>query len=301
MLRASANLKMLGELGKVRSVLDVGASRGAFYEAFREINSVAKYAAIEKDDLMLSLLHNLGVPVLGSDVEELELPKRAYDLIYCSHTLEHLVSPRQTLMKLGEAITDGGRAFFEVPNFEIVVRSDFVEEFFLDKHAFHFTELTFLSMLGSYGWRPISLFVDDENISVIAAPRERDEVTILGASPLLSKNLMDAYLERKVEAIEKLATIATRLNKLARETSLAIWGAGRIFDALIEAGFQAERACVIDKYLDAVNGNTVYRPYFLKRCKPEVVVICSRTYKDEIREEAKGLVPEAKILVWNEV
>lgn len=60
---------------------------------------------------------NVVIPGVQKIAEtEKEIPgDRVYDLIICSHVVEHLADPKPTLQKLAQHLTDAGRIYVEVP------------------------------------------------------------------------------------------------------------------------------------------------------------------------------------------
>ena len=58
-----------------------------------------------------------------------------------SHTLEHLKSPNEIFFKIKSTLKSDGILYIEVPNIEFLKQSDIVEEWFIDKHLYHFPDI----------------------------------------------------------------------------------------------------------------------------------------------------------------
>ena len=58
--------------------------------------------------------------------------------------------------------------FLEVPNIEVISHPNNTEEFFIDKHNFHFTNETIDAYLSKCGFEVIHRRADELNVSVFA-------------------------------------------------------------------------------------------------------------------------------------
>lgn len=154
-LRTQAALDLLGDLSGTRACLDVGSNRGDFVLRLREQAPGAAIDAIEPDAGVVDEYRDRCSLTIGR-LEHVELPTHRYDLIYCSHTLEHLAAPREETRRLATALAPGGRLFIEVPNLDLLDRDDLVEEWFIDKHLYHFSRATLLALLATAGLSPRS-------------------------------------------------------------------------------------------------------------------------------------------------
>ena len=52
------------------------------------------------------------------DIETASLPEK-FDLIFCSHVLEHLKDPKQAFLNIKKMVKKGGQAYIFVPEYEI--------------------------------------------------------------------------------------------------------------------------------------------------------------------------------------
>lgn len=156
------------DLRTVRNCLDIGANRGSFTLRLHEIAPQANILAIEPDGNIVADYADVpGIELVVDRIERVSLPEERFDLVYCSHTLEHLRSPRQVLGQMKQAMTHDGVLFLEVPNLDFIGREDVLEEWFIDKHLYHFSEEALRNYLRATGFRVAGGLSnqDDENIT----------------------------------------------------------------------------------------------------------------------------------------
>ena len=141
--RAEANLATLQPFlpkNKPIRVLDVGANRGAFALELKSHYPKAQIIGIEPDERVVGAWAGQpGFTWLNARLEQTRLEDEGFDLIYSCHTLEHLKSARDALLAHRAALAPNGYLLVEVPNAALLSSNDIVEEFFIDKHLYHFT------------------------------------------------------------------------------------------------------------------------------------------------------------------
>jgi SAM-dependent methyltransferase len=306
-----ATLSRAFDLRSVRHCLDVGSSRGSFALALLEAAPEARVRAIEPDGrIVASYAGHARIDLVRGRLEDITLPDGSFDLIHCSHTLEHVLSPWRALAKLRRALSPDGRLFVEVPCLDFIGGSDVIEEWFLDKHLFHFTRPLLARYLALTGFDvgPGGIHGDGENITAIATPVEipypgeiRDEQEVRRSLTFIAR------YQRTVAANRKRLRRAVRaLNHLGK-TRIVVWGAGRLFDSMVRfGGLDPGRLTgVVDshlvRYVDSVHGRPVVDPKRLAALQPDLIVIASRTYFDEIRRQAAGLVPDCATVGFTEL
>jgi SAM-dependent methyltransferase len=294
-------------LEAVQQCLDIGANRGSFVLRLQEIAPQAEITAIEPDrHVVEGYAGNPGIHLIVGRIEGVELPRQRFDLVYCSHTLEHLRSPRETLKKIAQALAPGGTLFLEVPHLHYLHREDLLEEWFLDKHLYHFSPAVFTDYLRLAGLRLLSSLPDPqtENITVIA----QKNGSVLPRTSAWDKRRGPENLEllaRYCTTLEKnqqtLKRVSRNLEELAGARRVVIWGAGRIFDSLVQHGGLKVQvlAGLVDRYLadlvGEVHGLKLARPADLPGLAPDLVVVASRTFLEEIRQEVAQLAPSCQV------
>lgn len=146
-------------------ILDYGCANGEFLSVFSK-----KYPAYSLSGFDLSRKYENALqklPKFERLYQEGELPSHAFDVISLIHTLEHLVTPIETLKSIQHALKTGGVLFIQVPN---LVRSPF--DLVIADHLLHFSPETLSDVLSRAGFEIIALSTDAvyKEISVLAVP-----------------------------------------------------------------------------------------------------------------------------------
>jgi len=309
--RAEANLSTLKPfLTKRRPlrVLDVGASRGAFTLELSAAYPNAEIVSIEPDERVVTAWAGKpGLTWLHARLEETNLAADAFDLVYSCHTLEHVKSARDALRHHWETLKPRGHLLLEVPNLAMIGLNDIVEEFFIDKHLYHFSARTLARLLAASGFRAVAVADprDAVNITIVAvkadagaAPVESDAREVEAATALIS-----SYHATRLQNLSALVSVAGMIDAMAPRR-VAVWGAGRLLNSLIENGGlkPASLTAVVDKHLiryaQDAHGVRLTAPTDLARLKPDIVVVMSRSFAGEIRKEAQARVPGCEVIAY---
>jgi 2-polyprenyl-3-methyl-5-hydroxy-6-metoxy-1,4-benzoquinol methylase len=312
--RAEANLSTLKPfIAKHRPlrVLDVGASRGAFSLEMKGAYPNAEIIGLEPDERVVGAWANKpGFSWLHARLEATRLEPESFDVIYSCHTLEHVKSGREALRHHWEALKPHGHLLIEVPNLAMIGLSDIVEEFFIDKHLYHYSLRTLSRLLGASGFRTVLVADprDTINVTIVAvkdttgaAPVESDTREVESASSLIS-----SYHAARMQNLAALTSVARMIDAMAPR-KVAVWGAGRLLNSLILNGGlkPASLAAVVDKHLiryaSDAHGVPLTAPTELPNIKPDVVVVMSRSFASEIREEAQARVPGCEVIAYTDL
>lgn len=232
-------------------VLDVGANRGAFLEWMQAHRSEWSVDVIEPDQRLakdLKLQHN--VRFLGYRIEDVAFAPDNYGFIFCLHTLEHLPSAKSFMNQIKGASSDAVQMLLEVPDTRLISDPLIIEEYFIDKHSFHFDSSTLQRLAVSTGWNMLdSLPRDGRNIGgayrtgSIALQEESSEKPI-------EVTLIEEYAETLTRNRTFLPAIARKLENLAARQRVVFWGGGRSLDALVRFGtFEPTSKIVVDTFL----------------------------------------------------
>ena len=312
--RAEANLATLKPFlnrNKQLRVLDVGANRGAFALELKAAYPKAKVIGIEPDERVVGAwVGKTDFCWLNARLEDTRLENEGFDLIYSCHTLEHLKSPRAALLAHRAALAPGGYLLIEVPNVALLSSNDIVEEFFIDKHLYHFSNRTLARLLTACGFRAVAIGDprDAVNITVVAVKADTILDTVAADPDEVRETaaLISAYQAMRMTNLNALTSVARMIDRMAPR-KVAVWGAGRLLNSLISNGGLKPNAlaAVVDKHLikyaSEAHGIRLTPPEDLARVKPDVVVVMSRSFADEIRSEAQTRAPGCEVVAYSDL
>ena len=287
---------------RINAVLDVGSNRGDFVLWLSENKKVDEIIGIEPDYLVVDEYRDLeNLNLVLDRFENVSLPSNHFDLVYCVHTLEHSDSASLMLKRMFDCLRIGGFLFLEVPNINIIKEEDTVEEFFIDKHTFHFNRSLLCQYLKFLGFKILygENSSDQFNITFVAVKEEgkqgnqifRSETNLLAEN---NKKLLRNYSDTLYRNREKLAQLTdTKIIPLLSRQKIVFWGAGRIFDALVKySHLGTEGFELVDEYLwkivPKIHGIEVHRPEYLRISQPQVVIVLARSSADEIVSKARS-------------
>lgn len=302
-------LKRVTALDELRAVLDIGANRGAFCLRLRSEAPHAHITALEPDASVVDALRDQpGIGLSVARIENVNYSASSFDLIYSCHTFEHLADPIAQLRRVAAWLSPTGLAYLEVPNIESIADPNFIEEWFLDKHLYHFSPQTFLAALAAAGLRPVENGLDITADNIAAVVRR-------GAFTLPASYHRDAgHWRALVEDYER--TFAANRAKAVRAVEsirdlapqrVIFWGAGRIFHSLAQHGGLKSDDIVglVDrelwKYVGDVLGFPIVKPEDAASLRPDIVVIASRAFFDEIKASALRALPGCRVMSFAEL
>lgn len=264
-VRLNKSIEVLKDLfDNIESVFDVGSNRGHFCKWVSENYENIKIDMIEPDANVSN--YNFKYNTLLNDRIENVTLDNTYDLVYCCQTLEHLEHLHDFFDKMYRCCNK--YLFIDVPNIEILKKRDQynIEEFFIDKHVVHFSSNVLKNMINQYGFEILNDSSDDYNLTILCKKIKPDVPDI--DINWYKQSLSD---DRKV-----LEHKAQTLNEMMKSKKVVIYGATRIYDALIRYGNLnvSDAYYVVDDYLELPN---IYKFDKLKEDPPDIVVILARS------------------------
>jgi SAM-dependent methyltransferase len=283
----------------INSILDVGSNRGDFVKWMKGKNASSSIAAVEPDGKVVEEYDSLPyVKLYLQKLEDSDWSPDSFDLIYCSHTLEHAASASTMLRQMAACLKIDGYLFLEVPNIDVLKAQDAVEEFFIDKHRFHFNRSILRCYLETLGFGVLYENPADDIFNVTFLVQKKnssasDFVKVDAAQAAYNKELIVAYANRLRENREILTRVVANLQPFMERQKVAFWGAGRIFDALVRyGGLKPEKlCCLVDEYLSGLISSShqvaIKDANFLRAAQPDVIVILARSSTNEIAAKAR--------------
>jgi len=245
--------------------------------------------------------------LVQSRIENANLPADHFDLVHSCHTIEHLASPRATLADHWRTLKVGGVLVLDAPNIALLGSEDILEEWFIDKHLYHFSQTTLAKLIDASGFEIVANPNpnDRENLLFAAIKRSKPPRPVKRNAPEAekAKSLIAAYTHTRSRNLAALSQVAAEIAGFAPKR-VAVWGAGRLFDALVlHGGFDPKTlVALIDTHLMAHvserHGVTLKGPDALMEADPNIIVVMSRAFASEITRIAKLQAPGAEVVLY---
>jgi SAM-dependent methyltransferase len=297
-----------GDLSGPIALLDVGSNRGSFARAFLAVAKNAAITAVEPDERFAQSCGDLErTELINARIEDVALPDESFDIIHSCHTIEHLADPAKVLADHARLLKPGGLLLVDAPNIALIGADDILEEWFIDKHLYHFSEKTLARMIEAAGFAIVQMPDPADRINLLFVARKNDAPKKpIPADPgevAAAQNRIARYQFQRAANLAALADAARELNAL-KPRRVALWGAGRLFDALVtHGGFDpAGLSLLIDKHLKqhiaSRHGRALSAPEALNDANTDVVVVMSRGFAQEITAEASMRAPHADIILY---
>jgi SAM-dependent methyltransferase len=101
-------------INKEDVILDAGCGDGIALEWFKE-HGYKKVWGCDINPEKVKIASQYGYTVFEKDLHDLNLRNEIFDVIYCSHTLEHMHDPIQVVTTFRWILRNGGKLFVVVP------------------------------------------------------------------------------------------------------------------------------------------------------------------------------------------
>jgi hypothetical protein len=207
-------------------------------------------------------------------------------------------------------LKDGGLLVLDAPNIALTGGEDIVEEWFIDKHLFHFSAHTLARMIEAAGFMIVEQNDPADPVNLLFVARKlgggTDAIAADATEVARAGALLARYAKTRARNLAALAEVARTLSGFAA-SRVALWGAGRLFDLLVrEGGFDPSRlSLLIDAHLrnhmDSRHGIPLSGPEALNDRAADAVVVMSRMFADEISAEIRRRAPAARIILYAEL
>lgn len=293
------------------SLLDVGSNRGSFARAVLDSAANAALVAVEPDERVAGACANLDrVELVRARIEDAALETARFDVVHSCHTIEHVAHPARVLADHWRVLKDNGILILDAPNIALIGSDDIVEEWFIDKHLYHFSAVTLRTLIEAAGFEIVEDADDRDRSNLLFVARKTARAPRQPSSDAgeveRAENLLADYVATRARNLIALTAVATEIVRLAPR-GVALWGAGRLFDSLVVHGRfdPGVLTLLIDTHLKSLVGERYGRaladPEALVESDASVVVVMSRDFAGEIAERARALSPHAEIIFYSDL
>ena len=265
---------------QINRILDIGSNRGHFINYVLNNNTDVIVDAIEPDKTILQEYQNNDNLNVYNIRFERFITQEKYDLIYCCHTLEHADSASAMLKKARSLLSENnGKLYIDVPNINILDDPHNIQEFFIDKHSFHFDCDILTNYLKMLGFNIENYSDDNRNIVLLCTQKYHDITKV--------KN----YNQHLVNNREKLVQTTKIIHKFANNGSTMIYGASQILDALINYGNLdiSNINCIVDDYLygyvDKIDNHKIHNITHIKDQKFDNIILLTKSASASIKNK----------------
>jgi SAM-dependent methyltransferase len=290
------------------ALLDVGSNRGRFAKAFLDAAPRSHITAVEPDERYAdSCADLLRTRLIWARIEHTDFPDASFDVVHSCHTIEHLAAPFAALKDHARVLKQGGILVLDAPNIALIGGDDILEEWFIDKHLYHFSKNTLTQMIEAAGFTVLQEPDPSDLTNLLFVARKTkapaDDIPADPAEVAAATALIRRYSATRAANRTALKQAARELENL-KPQRIALWGAGRLFDSLVLAGgFDPKTlALLIDahlvQYMSERHGVALACPEALRSMPVDVIVVMSRIFSGEIVADAKKLAPHARIIIY---
>ncbi len=282
----------------VLTLTDIGSNRGKFIHWVAQNHPHVRITAIEPDNTIAGD-YPPGITLLPVKFENTFLPGDSQDMVFNCHTLEHADSASSMVREMNRILKPGGNLFLDVPNILVIEDPSQVEEFFIDKHVYHFHPKILRNFLESAGFDIVYESPAYDHFNIIYLCRKTNKTIPFTG---LEKGEIDRvrteiqnYSRRLGTNRSSLKSIAQTLQSFMSRQKVAVWGAGKLLDALVRYGKLNVSALpfVIDDHLWGIlsetHGVRITTSGVLRQYHADVVVVLARSSTGEIVRKARRL------------
>jgi SAM-dependent methyltransferase len=298
------------DLAAPLKLLDVGSNRGSFAKAFLAAAPNAQITALEPDERFAASCADLPrTELIQARIEDTALPDGGFDIVHSCHTIEHLAAPFAALKDHARTLKPGGILVLDAPNIALIGGRDILEEWFIDKHLYHFSATTLGRMIEAAGFEILREPDPADDVNLLFVARKTGALpfaaTLMKLGDPMEVGIAGALLQRyqamRLANLAALHHAAAAIRALAPRR-VALWGAGRLFDLLVrEGGFDPRMLSLLidahlQKHMDERHGVRLSAPEALAEI--DAVIVMSRMFAGEISREVKMRVPNAEIILY---
>lgn len=261
---------------KNKKVIEVGAGKGEYLSLMKDAGAHAY--GIEHAEESVAACISAGLQVSKDYIDHWghRLRDAPFDAFFILNFFEHLPDPNSTLQALHRNLKPEGIGLIEVPNFDMILRSNLFTEFIGD-HLFYFTKETLKSTLERNGYEILECEEVWYDYILSATIRKRQKVDVRSFDTHRQKLKKEIYAY--IDSFEKVA----------------VWGAGhQALAVLALLDLQDKIDYVVDsapfkqgKYTPATH-LPILSPATLQVMPVDAIIVMAASYSDEVAKKIKN-------------
>lgn len=140
-------------------LLDLGCARGLFLSNFLS-KEFDIYGIEPRDWICAKAIERLGNKVFCGTLREANLPDAQFDVVTMINLIEHLPSPKDTLLEVNRVMKSGALLMIETPDVQSVMTKLMGSRWHAlleSEHNFFFSKTTINNLLSKTGFRTVSI------------------------------------------------------------------------------------------------------------------------------------------------
>lgn len=220
-------------INKDSKILDVAGGYGELAKYLVD-KGFPNVTVLEMKDECIEYIKKNGLNVMEGNLLNIVV-KEQYDLVVCSHDLEHFIDVDTALKKIMELTNDKGHIYVEIPNIEEYSKLDRAPYHFLTyEHVCHFSENTLRNIERKFSLKMIYLkkYIKCNDYPCLYTVFEKSNDTMNVVRDTTSIESMRIYIEKCRNEIQK----SLRKYEESQEP-LILWGIGASTAQLLNGCF----------------------------------------------------------------
>src|SRR6185312_10867347 len=182
----------------------------------------AQITAVEPDERYAGSCENLPrTELIWSRIENTKLADASFDIVHSCHTIEHLANPFASLKDHARVLKPGGLLVLDAPNLALIGGDDILEEWFIDKHLYHFSEAMLGQMIEAAGFEIVEHPDPNDRINLLFVARKSGaplhEITTDPDEAIRARNLVASYVTTRSANNAALIGAARELESLKNQ------------------------------------------------------------------------------------
>ncbi|HIH32495.1 TPA: methyltransferase domain-containing protein [Candidatus Woesearchaeota archaeon] len=285
-----------------KDIIEIGCGHGEFLKLLVDIgnNRCVGFDPAYRSDV--------GAPAVRGKLEfvkELFSEKHKdykADFVCCKMTLEHIQDVYDFVSTVKKSVKNKDAViFFQIPNFETILK-DLVFWDVYYEHSSYFTKASLFNLFNKAGFSVKSIWTDfdDQYLMIEAGLKGKSTLKISAKDLAYLESLVDKF---KVRAENKIAEWGKRFASYKKfNKKVVVWSSSSKAVSFLTALKPSVVEYVIDinprrqGFFMAGTGQEIMSPEFLKKYKPDVVIIMNPIYLEEIKKMLSDINVNTEII-----